>query len=324
MLDDDLFRKILISPAKNQSDRIKIVSGFATANMVDRHMYFLSKLNLSVHIDLVVGMTPMNGMELTHHKGFQKIAKYIPYSGSSFNCRYVADNTPIHAKVYCWMKGEKLVEAWLGSANYTMKGFSKAQIESMAPTDPEYAKDLYHRAESYSINCLSEDVEERVTFKESHLPKPDVPENLFGLDSVTISFLIKGKETPERSGINWGQRPGRNRDQAYISLPKDIRLSKFFPDRKVQFTVMTDDGNSFIMVRAQDGAKAIHTNPSNASLGEYIRSRLGVDSGQFVTREHFVKYGRTDVSFTKIDEETYFMNFSPNFGPGDDSELWEE
>ncbi|MXZ81092.1 MAG: NgoFVII family restriction endonuclease [Gammaproteobacteria bacterium] len=328
MLDSDLFREILISPATAKSDRIKIVSGFATANMVDRHMSHLSKLELPIHIDLIVGMTPISGIELTHHMGFQKIARNAPYEGMSFNCRYVANSIPVHSKVYCWMKGDALLEAWLGSANYTMTGFSRAQLESMAQTDPEYAKNLYHRAEGNSINCLSEDVEDRVIFKESHLPLLSAPQKAtsqkqLGQESVIMSFLVKGN-TPARSGINWGQRPGRDMNQAYISIPTQIRKSDFFPDRAEQFTVLTDDGDSFIMVRAQQGEKALHTTPSNALLGKYIRARLGVNSGQYVTREHFVKYGRTDVSFTKIDEETYFMDFSPNFGPGDDSELWED
>lgn len=325
MLDQNLFRKVLLSAAAREADRIRIVSGFATANMVDRHMYHLEELGQSVDINLIVGMAPVSGIELTHHKAFQEIARKASYEGMKFHCRYVANSIPVHSKVYCWMKGETPVEAWLGSANYTMTGFGHGQLESMARADPEYAKDLYVRIAGVSINCLSEDVEDRVIFKESHLPTRTASQEIkeLGQESANLSFLVKG-ETPARSGINWGQRPGRERNQAYISIPGLIRQSDFFPERKEQFTVLTDDGDSLIMVRAQDGGKALHTTPSNSLLGKYIRNRIGVPPGEYVTREHFVKYGRTDISFTKIDEETYFLDFSPNFGPGDDSELWED
>ena len=58
-------------------------------------------------------------------------------------------------------------------------------------------------------------------------------------------------------------------------------------------------------------------------MGEYIRTRIGVRSGEYVTRQHLAEYGRTDITFTKIDEETYILDFRPNFGPGEDAELWQ-
>ena len=45
-------------------------------------------------------------------------------------------------------------------------------------------------------------------------------------------------------------------------------------------------------------------------MGKYIRTRLGLNSGEFVSKPDMVEYGRTDVTFTKMDEETYFMDFS--------------
>jgi hypothetical protein len=44
-------------------------------------------------------------------------------------------------------------------------------------------------------------------------------------------------------------------------------------------------------------------------LGEYFRHRLGLPSGALVTKEDLIRYGRTDVEFYKIDDETYYMNF---------------
>jgi len=74
--------------------------------------------------------------------------------------------------------------------------------------------------------------------------------------------------------------------------------------------VLTDDEFSFIAVRAQDGDKAIHTPDGNYILGRYFRDRLGVDRGAPVVGDHLRAYGRTDVEFGKIDDETFFMDFS--------------
>lgn len=56
--------------------------------------------------------------------------------------------------------------------------------------------------------------------------------------------------------------------------------------------------------------KAITTPASNALLGEYFRNRLGLANGAYVTAADLRSYGRTDVTFIKIDEEHYYMDFS--------------
>lgn len=48
----------------------------------------------------------------------------------------------------------------------------------------------------------------------------------------------------------------------------------------------------------------------HALLGEYFRNRLGLANGAYVTAADLRSYGRTDVTFIKIDEEHYYMDFS--------------
>ena len=60
----------------------------------------------------------------------------------------------------------------------------------------------------------------------------------------------------------------------------------------------------------QQNDKAITTPARNSDLGEYFRNRLGLANGAFVTRADLDRYGRTDVVFIKLDEETYYMDFS--------------
>jgi NgoFVII restriction endonuclease len=76
--------------------------------------------------------------------------------------------------------------------------------------------------------------------------------------------------------------------------------------------VMTDDGKEFICVRAQENGKGLHTTLNNSLLGEYFRYRLELKSGAFIRKSDLLRYGRTNVDFYKVDEETYMMDFSVN------------
>lgn len=113
-------------------------------------------------------------------------------------------------------------------------------------------------------------------------------------------------------GLNWGQRVGRNPDQAYIQLPSDVYKSDFFPSKGKYFVVRTDDGQTIIMTRAQktDDGTAIQTPDDNSILGKYIRKRLGLQEGVPITASDIAAYGRNNVVITKIDNLNYEMNFS--------------
>ena len=320
MLTEDLFRQVLIAPALQSNHcRLQIVSGFATANMADRHMDHLSKLNTKASIELIVGMTVQSGIEKAQHKALCKLANEGAY-GLNFSCRYVVKRNPVHAKTYLWLNEQKIpIMAFSGSANYTLTAFSRSQVENMVDTDCLPVENFYKAVFQDTIDCLDETVPEKLMLTETR-QTGDISE-----DTITLSLLVeKTGETHIRSGLNWGQRPGRDKNQAYIPIPATVTHKKFFPPRGQQFTVLTDDDYSFIFVVAQDGSKALHTTQSNALLGTYIRNRIRVNDGQYITRHHLVEYGRTDISFTKIDDETYLMDFRPNMGPGEDAEAWQE
>ena len=319
MMHKDLFRQILIDPAVKGA-HLRIVSGFASANMADKHMEFLKELE-SISIELIVGMTVQHGIQKAQHLAFCKLVDEKPY-GINFKCRYIVNGNPVHAKSYVWIDEHgNPQKAFCGSANYTALGFGKSQIESMTTADPIIANEFHDYVLNNSAVCNQShiDTQVRLLLNDYNFDESD-------FESVTLSLLSSRgvRETPARSGINWGQREGREHNQAYINIPKKEQQSKFFPERGEQFTVLTDDGDSFIFVRAQDAGKALETTQNNSLLGEYLRARLEVAPGEYVEKKHLVKYGRTSVTFFKIDDETYFMDFRPNSGPGDDIETWAE
>lgn len=309
MISENLFDQVLLRPARDcPGGHLLIVSGYATAGMADRHMFVLKRERLSVDISLILGMSRACGVVKTQHRAFQRLERETPY-GLNFECRYVHQGNPVHAKTYLWLDQNRNCKlAFCGSSNYSLTGFGKGQIESIAPTNPTTIIEFYERIRNNSISCLEDTVDEIIPLVRSTLPRQE-------LESVSLSLLTRNGETGRRSGLNWGHRGNRNRNEAYIPIPKNIRDGDFFPPRREHFTVLTDDGYPLIFVRAQDEGKALETTFDNSEFGRYIRHRIDVPLETFVTRQHLEDYGRTEVCFTKIDSETYLMDFSPNLEP---------
>ncbi|MCU7492385.1 MAG: NgoFVII family restriction endonuclease [Ignavibacteria bacterium] len=322
MLTGHLIKSILIEPVKKGADSLFIVSGFASPTMASKHIELIEeKLKTHINISLLIGMCPDGGLPLKDHISFIQLSQSL--SKNQFRCSYLYDPPAVHSKVYIWCKENTPVYAFCGSANYTQTGFSECQLEVMQPCDPKEALGYYNFLEGKSIYCTHGEVDNYIKFYiPERTPKnystDEEKESMYTLSDVsafprvTVSFLERGGDLPKRSGLNWGQRPevGREPNQAYIRLPSSIYKTNFFPPRPVHFTVLTDDKKSIICARAQDNGKAIHSTLNNSLLGEYFRNRLGLPNGAEVRKEDLVRYGRTDVDFYKIDEETYFMDFS--------------
>ena len=134
-----------------------------------------------------------------------------------------------------------------------------------------------------------------------------------GHDYVTLPLTIKrggNYIVPQRSGLNWGQRPGREANQAYLAVPVSIQKSGFFPERGEYFIMECDDGFKFKCVRSQANGKALETPSDNSIIGSYFRARLGVRSGHMVTIDHLARYGRTSIDIHYQNDFLYHLDFS--------------
>ena len=309
IIDEDLFEIVLLHPlSKHNADRLTIVSGYASASMLSHHLAELNESGGNPMIDLTIGMASVDGIASAQHNAYQR---FNERSDQNVRCRYYTKNSSVHAKVYVWSRLKQPVVAFAGSANYTHSGFRRGnRIEVMTEVSADSAYEFCRKIHGGSQLCLAESIYELI---QVHAPTTSIRSSIEvprAGDSVRLSFLIKEtNETPKRSGLNWGQRPDRQPNEAYIPIPSDIYKTGFFPPIGERFIVQTDDHETMEFVRAQSNGKALHTPESNSLMGLYFRSRLGVPSGEYVTLEHLVQYGRTDVKFIKIDEETYFMDF---------------
>lgn len=325
MLTTELFDEVLLKPAVEGADKLCIVTGYATSPMASLHFDLIKRKKRDIKIELIVGMCKQDGMPISYHRGFQKLVEEdFP---QRFVCSYIYTSAPVHSKVYLWLKDNKPVIGFTGSANYTQTAFGDRQREVLTSCDVRKANAYLRKLRKDSMYCNHSEIEDhiRIYSDEQYFRKPKLaPESAKSLKAApdlidspsfecrSVSLLARGGEVGKRSGLNHGQRPElhRNPNQAYISLKADVYNTDFFPPRGVWFTVKADDGIDFLCKRHQDDAKAIETPNSNSEFGEYFRRRIGVASGKPVWRADLEKYGRTDVVFCKLDDELFTMDFS--------------
>ena len=336
----DLFNYALIDPlfSPKSPECLKIVSGYASASMAAGHLIEATSRQKHLNVDLVYGMAGAEGVNVISHKGFVSLEKKseFQYLGS-FCCSYVKKPLAVHSKVYVWCKGEAPVKAFVGSANYSDTAFrNPGRVECLSECDPISALDFFHEIKGKSVSCLKANRERDYAVRNHSKStlgasstivtieqNPDSP--FFGHEKIRLSLLTRNGDAGNGSRLNWGVRPDgkpresvnangsvsrRNPDQAYIGLPVELQRSGFFPEVAHRFTILTDDAETFTCVRAQANGKGIETPQDNSEIGRYFRNRLGLSSGSYISVSALKQYGRTDVTFYKLDNENYVMDFS--------------
>lgn len=301
-----------------QADQLIIISGYASHNMASWHIKKISESNLApIKIDLTFGMPQIDGISKDLHEGLQELTELSDEKLSSFSCKYIYQGAPVHSKIYIWLKDHQPIIAFAGSANYSQSAFSKKRREYMVQCNHNDAYAYYQSLENDSIICNHGEIEEYITIHNNKqvdkLKRGQGNKNAINVPHVTLSLLQSNGNVGHGSGINWGHRRNgikREPNQAYIPLPSKIAKSNFFPLNKQHFSVITDDRKQLILRVQQQNNKAITTPLNNSQLGEYLRNRMGLPNGKFVTLEDFANYGRSDITFYKIDEDQFYMDFS--------------
>jgi hypothetical protein len=322
MYKNDFRDLVLLDPIRKGAESLKIISGYATHTMASWHIKEIAWRKLDpIDIVLIVGMCCFDGISKAVHEGFNSLVQRNGTSRrSNFACQYVVDGAPVHSKIYLWEKGGVPFCAFMGSANYTQSAFSisSQRRELLQECNPADALAYFESIEPDTMYCYHAEVEEKINLKPTHpiLSIEDTPlVSLQGIDveNIRLSLLTNRGDVGYGSGINWGHRRNgtkREPNQMYIKIPASVKQSGFFPLRGEHFSVLTDDGIHLILSVQQDGEKAITTPHSNSRLGEYFRRRMGLGNGVFVTKQDLENYGRTDVTFYKLDDEQYVMDFS--------------
>lgn len=322
MITGDIANSILFEPIESGADTLLVLSSYASPNMASWYMEQLCKRRTKpIDISLVVGMTAYDGISVPAHRGFLSLHnRHIAGSDKSFRCNYICENPPEHSNLYIWLKHEQPELAFTGSADFTQAAFLSSRKEIMQICSPTDAYDYYLKAESRSCICNHSEIDDMIIIRNNH-PILDNETELRGgiscgsVESVQLSLLTDKGIVAKTSGLNWGQRKGRNHNEAYIRIPIETARRGFF-STNCHFMALTDDGHTLILRVEQQGNKALTTPLNNSLLGEYFRTRLNLSNGQLIARDDLEKHGRTDVVFAKIDDELFYMDFSPRKAKG--------
>ena len=306
MITDNLYQQILIDPASSGNNELFIVSGYASATFLNKHISEITNKYPEIRLNLIIGMQ----QKRNDHSAYINIKKLYP----NFHGYYYSGRPGVHSKTYCWVKDGVPCIGFSGSANYSQYGFENSmQQNQMVEDDPSTIKNYFQTLLKNSLK-----IEDYVPSEDDSIDPINVegsvsPGSIKWIkynETVRISLLNDKGETNRRSHLNWGQRPNREPNQAYLPIPKDAQKEGFLPERGFRFTLITDDKKTFDCVRAQDKGKAIETTNNNSELGKYLRERLNLDLGSFVNKEDLIRYGRTDYVLRKLDDETFFFDFS--------------
>lgn len=339
MYTENFEERILFMPAKKAGtacNHLKIVTAFTDVERISSHLIKLfdgrNKEYISnIKVDIIVGMTKGAGLTFKKHTKICSLIKRLnSVSGMpKITCRYVVAGKQVHSKVYVWCKGNKAVEAYSGSANYTMNAFY-ARRECMDSCDAKQANHYYKSLLSDTVDCLDEQIEEKISFSGKRNIEDDIADtNLENLswehyqklkpvNCIEISLLkADGSDTGYGSGVNWGIRKNgykRNRNQAYIPYNVADQKAGFFPEMNKDgtypvFKVVTKDYDAFYMRQAQSNGKALETPESNAIIGEWIRHKIGVPDGTYITKQMLESAGGTRIVFKKYEDGIYTLEY---------------
>ena len=314
MFTNDLYKTALCNPAKGNSS-LYIVSGYSSATFTNRHLKDLNAVNNNIDVNLIIGMQ----MKRNDHQAYlnlkQKYKKLL-------NIYYIENTPDVHVKAYAWLGDYPI--GFSGSANYSVQAFLGSQINQLKQTDPNMIKNLFdtllpRTTPIQAYKTTHQTVTSTIAQPSGSVPPGEIQWLVPGV-SVRISFLNRKGIVPEASGLNWGwgtasknkNKPNdaRKRNDTYLSIKSDATDEGFLPDKDFTFTLVADDGFSMDCKVQQQGRKAVTSTNSNQILGEYLRKRFGLKSGQFITTKDLNAYGRTDFTLTKVDDENFELDVS--------------
>ncbi|MBK8806036.1 MAG: NgoFVII family restriction endonuclease [Bacteroidales bacterium] len=299
----------------HNTDELFVLSGYLGPKPVAR----LEELPFNSKV--IYGMYGSEGIKPSLHGSLLNIQNTVQ------NLNIFYSNLPVHSKCYVWRRNGEIIHALIGSANFSVNGLTTPFREVLAETTfdtfaplNEYIRHILNN----SISCLE-------------VGMARVVETATESESCLVTLLSRDGEVQNAAGLNWGQNPNNHTtpNDAYIAIRTfHIRAnSNIFPPK--QLNPMELDGrgrmqrhNDSIEIIWDDGVtmegllegsqpiddiiypKQISSFPVKAELGEYIRQRLGVPSGQPVRKHHLQAYGRLDIEISLLSDGVYKFDFS--------------
>lgn len=304
-----------------QSDELVVLSGYLGPNPVARLE------TLPFNSKVIYGMYGDKGIQNSLHNALLHIHNNVPHVNIYYS------QIPIHSKCYIWKNHNNIQHALIGSANFSTNGLTTPDREILAETTYDTFQplnDYINRVLTNSILCtnavLTQQNQNILTTQNIHATT----------QFCRMSLLDRSGNVPEKSGLNWMFSEGHVAfNDAYIAIRKEYirQYPHLFPPKQ-GFTTVTNIGgrpnrhNDIVEIIWDDGVtmdallegnqdengvmypKQFSSFPRKNLMGAYIRRRLGLPNGHFVTLADLTRYGRTHIDISLIDEGIYYFDFS--------------
>ena len=309
------------------ADELVVLSGYVGPNPVKR----LEDLPLKALV--IYGMYGSDGI------GERLNNSLVNLDDSLTNTHIIYSTIPIHSKCYIWKKDNVIKHALIGSANFSTNGLNTPFREVLAETTSDTYFVLNQYLNNILENCIDcHDATTRKRFssgKELIIQEED--KEILDPDYCKMTLLDpKTGDTPNASGINWGQsgRAHTKRDDAYIAIrakhiknyPLLFPTKQKFPNRDDKrgrrrdndsIEIIWDDGTTMegllegtMQIGGKNYPKQISSFPNKNTLGQYIRKRLGVPDEGKISKKDLEKYGRDYITVSLQGEGIYYFDFS--------------
>lgn len=305
-LQEIIFEKLESIPC----DEFIVLSGYLGPKPIE---YLLEN---GIKTKIIFGLAS-EGVDRAFHE------KLISYVNDSVEI--LVPSTPSHAKFYIWRKSGKIQYILNGSANFSHKGLNSPYREVLNEVNTYAFPDF----ETYFSNIF----ESCIPYQRFEDEKNQENE---AYGAKKEEFCISGSLWAKGSKINWGHAPKghTNPRDSYIPITTEMRKNfpSLFPEKSQlkglgfadnePIEIIWDDGMTMAgllegTIYTHKGTPSekrypnkISSYPSKKILGDYLRGRMGISSGEYVTKEAFIKYGRENVLIKKISESLYFFDFS--------------
>lgn len=312
MISQEIMKAVLMDPAREGGNELRIVSGYASPAMLESHLRMFQGEGLSVNIHLTIGM--LQGKLDEQNKASYLQVMSAEWGGSkAASVSVISQGPSVHSKVYVWAGLSGFKKAFAGSANYSVSAMLEEKtMEVCAEVNWQSASDYVRSCErnSQSINLVTATASSRLA-EPAFMLSDAAPEEstIIRSEFIEIPLLVREgdiMQTPAKSGINWGQREGREPNQAYLSLSPKIR--NFFPAPSVRFMVYTRRHGGFVAVRAQAEGKALQSSTNNSILGLILRQALGVKEGAYVTTSDVRRAGMESLRCYRLVSGDFYLD----------------
>jgi len=318
-------------------DALTIATGYLGLSTLKEHEVALADLAKRGSFRLLLGMAFHGGCtekQAVALKAFDGLLKSINSSSGVY-----ISLVPYHGKVYHFSNSAKNY-LYIGSSNFSEDGLS-SRYECTALVEDVETQRL---AQQYITHLFDESVSRplaEVDLRISTKSKPSISKDLKdyqvapsyfpNLSKAVGSFDIKLRvDSQPFSSLNLALERGRKNSRTGLYSPrpwyeveittlKSERMGNPLYPKRGKFEAYHKDGDKFYkitMAVCSAGDKAIQSHESSGgrcTLGKLIKGkleRLGLlREGDRITSDLLLEYGRDDVTFVKIKEGVYVLEF---------------